>query len=58
MPLIFWFDLFFEAKAEILEKNFFVFLEDLKTPKENFKIIWPLGEILKTIGRQGDQINL
>ena len=57
MPLFFWFDLFLEARAEILEKILLFFLEDLKTPKEHFKIIWPLGEILKIFGRQGDKIN-
>ena len=32
LRLLVWFDLFLEAKAEILEK-FVDFLEDLKTPK-------------------------
>jgi hypothetical protein len=38
MPLFFWFDLFLEARAEILEKFSLVFLEDLKTPKEQFEL--------------------
>ena len=45
MPLFFWFDLFLEAKAEILEKISLVFLEDLKTPKGHFKINWPLSAL-------------
>ena len=43
VPLFFWFDLFLEARAEILWKNFVGFLGDLKTPKVHFKINWPLG---------------
>ena len=40
--LLFWFDLFLEARAEILEKKFIDFLEDLKTPKGHIEIKWPL----------------
>ena len=42
MPLLFWFNFFLEARPEILEKISLVFLEDLKTPKRHFEIIWPL----------------
>ena len=38
----FLFDLFLEAREEILEKNLLGFLEDLKTPKWHFEINWPL----------------
>ena len=41
MHLFFWFDLFLEARAEVL-KNVVGILGDLKTPKERFKINWPL----------------
>ena len=44
MPLIFWFNLFLEARAEILTKISLVFLVDLKTPKRHFEINWPLLE--------------
>ena len=40
-----WFDLFLEARAEILEKISLIFPEDLKTPKEHFEIYWPLIEL-------------
>ena len=43
MPLFFLFDLFLEARSEILEKNFDVFLGDLKTPKGHSEINWPLS---------------
>ena len=44
LKLLFLFDLFLEARAEILEKiSFFLFLGDLKTPKGHFGINWPLG---------------
>ena len=39
--LFFLFDLFLEARAEILT-NFFGFLVDLKTPKRHLEINWPL----------------
>ena len=42
MPLFFWFDLFLEARVEIMEKNV-GFVEDFKTPKGHFKINWPLA---------------
>ena len=32
--LVFWFDLFLEAMAEILKKNFVVFLVDLRNLKD------------------------
>ena len=38
LTLLFWFDLFLEARAEILEK----ISEDLKTRKGHFDINWPL----------------
>ena len=41
MPLIFWFDLFLEARAEILGK-IDGFLEEVLTPKGHFEIYWPL----------------
>ena len=40
--LLFWFDLFLEARAEILEK-IVGFLGDLKSPKGHFEINWPLS---------------
>ena len=42
LTLLFWFDLFSEARAEILEIISWLFLGDLKTPKGHFKITWPL----------------
>ena len=42
MKIIFWFDLFLEARAEILEKKIVVFWGDLKTPKGHFEINWHL----------------
>ena len=38
LRLFFWFDLFLEVRAEILETNFVRFLEDLKTQKGHFEI--------------------
>ena len=40
--MFFWFDLFLEARAEILTKILLVFLGDLKTPKAHFEIKLPL----------------
>ena len=46
VPLFFWFDLFSEARAEMLEnisltwKHLVGFLKDLKTPKGHFEINW------------------
>ena len=40
---MFWFDLFLEARAEILTKISLVLLVDLKTPKGDFEINWPLA---------------
>ena len=48
--LIFLFDLFLEAKAEILEKISLFFLEDLETTKGHFKINWPLEVVLEGAG--------
>ena len=42
MPLFFWFDLFLEARAEILGKKIIVFLGYLRTEKRYFEINWPL----------------
>ena len=42
----FLFDLFLEARAEILEKKLWIFLGDLKTPKGHFKINWPLVPVV------------
>ena len=39
VPLFFWFDLFLEARAEILEK----ILVQTITPKGHFEITWPLN---------------
>ena len=38
----FWFDLFLEARAEILKKIVGILVETM-TPKGHFKINWPLG---------------
>ena len=38
LTLLFFYDLFLEARAEILEKKFVGFLGDLKTPKGHFEI--------------------
>ena len=48
VPLFFWFHLFLEARTEILEKNCWFFLEDLKTSKGYFKINWPLVTLVYT----------
>ena len=42
LTLLFWFDLFLEAKAEILEKKIVGFLEEVLIPKGYFEINWPL----------------
>ena len=42
MSVLFWFDRFLEAIAEIWEKSFVGFLEDLKTPEGDFEINCPL----------------
>ena len=42
ITLLFWFDLFLEARAEILYNKFVGFLVDWKTPKGHFEINWPL----------------
>ena len=39
----FWFDLFLEARAEILKK-IVGFLVETMTPKEHFEINWPLEQ--------------
>ena len=38
MPLFFWFDLFLEARAEILEKNSVVFWEIWRHQKDILKL--------------------
>ena len=45
MSLFFLFDLLLEVSAEILEKNFVGFLEDMKTPKEHFQLTFKRVEI-------------
>ena len=40
----FLFDLFLEARAEILEKISLIVLEDLNTPKGHFKINKPFND--------------
>ena len=40
--IIFWFDLFIEARAEILTKISMVFLVNLKAPKGHFEMNLPL----------------
>ena len=42
MPLFYWFHLFLEARAEILEKKFVFFFWDFKTRKGHFEINWHL----------------
>ena len=43
LTLLFWFDLFLEARPEILTKISSVFLVNLKTPNKGyFEINWPL----------------
>ena len=44
LRLLFWFDLFLEARAKILTKISSVFLEDSKTPKVHFKVNWPSAD--------------
>ena len=46
MAPFFWFDLFFEARAEI-QKYFCLFLFQMKTLKFAFEIYWPLPKIAK-----------
>ena len=41
MTLFFWFDLFFEARAEI-QNHFSLFLVQMKTLKFAYEIYWPL----------------
>ena len=41
----FLFDLLLEVSAEILEKNFVGFLEDMKTQKEHFQLTFKRVEI-------------
>ena len=47
MPLFFLFDLFLEARAEILEKISLFFLENWKPPKVYFEINWPLKTLVE-----------
>ena len=42
MPLFFWFDLFLEARTEILKKKPIGFLVETMAPKRHFEINWPL----------------
>ena len=42
---IFWFDLFLEARAEILKKKIVGFLVETMTPKGHFEINWPLDVV-------------
>ena len=42
----FWFDLFLEARAEILEKNLLVFWKILRHKMDNFEIDWPLEKTI------------
>ena len=39
----FWFDLFLEARAEILKEKFVGFLVEMIAPKRHFEINWPLS---------------
>ena len=44
VPLFFWFDLFLEARAEILEKIHWFFGPNDDT-KKSFEINWPLDGV-------------
>ena len=46
LRLLFWFDLFLEARAEILGKRLLGFW---KAPKGHFEINWPLTTLLQLL---------
>ena len=57
MPLFFWFDLFLEASADILEKNIVAFLVAKMAPKRHSEIDWPLGPQSLDFGPDMDLVN-
>ena len=52
----FWFDLFLEARAEILTKDFIAFLVDFRPPKWHLEINWPLLVLISWLEIFTDQI--